>query len=40
MLPLAFVSDVWVVDTDTFVSARGVMTGKDGLPLLRELYRR
>lgn len=40
MLPLAFVSDVWVVDTDTFASAREVMTGKDGLPLLRELYRR
>ena len=40
MLPLAYVSDVWAVDTGSLASAREVMTGKDGLPLLRELYRR
>lgn len=39
-LPLAFVSDVWAINTDTLASARATFTAHDGLPLLRELYRK
>lgn len=40
MLPLAYVSDVWAINTDTLASTRALFTGHDGLPLLRELYRK
>ncbi|MDO5726800.1 MAG: ABC transporter substrate-binding protein, partial [Bowdeniella nasicola] len=40
MLPLAYVSDVWAINTAELASAREVMTSHDGLPLLRELYRK